>query len=103
MKLLYRYEYGRGAFAHAILRRVQRTLYTLEDLFVVPHLRGRGIGTELLNDVLNDADAYEVTLRLRAVPVDGRLAALERLINWYASYGFVRTDTTKTTMIRYPQ
>ena len=69
----------------------------------MPQLRGRGIGTELLNDILNDADTYEVTLRLRAVPTDPSLAALERLINWYTDHGFVRNDSNKTTMVRHPQ
>lgn len=50
--------------------------------------RGRGFGTELLKQILADADAEEVPLMLEPVATGGLTA--HQLEKWYERHGFVK-------------
>src|SRR5215204_1801378 len=49
--------------------------------------RGRGIGTQLLKMILNDADAEGIVLVLEISPSDG--LDFDQLEAWYRRHGFV--------------
>lgn len=65
----------------------------LEYIFVSPHAQGDGLGTVLLNAVIQRCPALHLT------PVND-----DRVIRWYERHGFVLTarDGDKLTYSRYP-
>ena len=68
----------------------------------VPHgFRGRGHGSELLEEVLNDADAEEVTLKLTINPYGG--LNYDQLQSWYERRGFqCQIDDEGPVFVRRP-
>ena len=68
---------GDGGTSHA----------NIEEVYVQPAHRRRGIGGRLLSRVTADADREGVTLYLDIVPGDGMDA--DQLRAWYGRHGFV--------------
>lgn len=68
------------------------------DIALLPHYRGRGIGTALLNDLAAEADASAAAVRLHVEPWNRAVRLYERL-------GFRRTGEQGLywTMERSPQ
>lgn len=66
----------------------------------VPHQhRGCGVGTQLLLEVLKDADVEQETLYLEPASSGGLLQ--NELVEWYARHGFVYF--VGPVMIRHPR
>jgi len=59
----------------------------LEEVYVFPVHRRRGIASRLLRRVTADADREDVALYLDIVPGDGMDA--DQLRDWYGRHGFV--------------
>jgi GNAT superfamily N-acetyltransferase len=76
----------------------------LSDLWVSPSVRGRGLGEQLLGQLLVLADLHQVPVRLRPCSFDRRRGTgltTARLRRWYGRYGFAaRGDVW---MVRAPQ
>lgn len=62
--------------------------------------RGLGVGTKLLRQILDDADAERVTLVLGPSPSDG--LDFDQLVAWYQRHGFSWTRSG-AMMERLPQ
>lgn len=116
---------GAGPIEHAICLAVRalRTRVRAEAMLVVafeedvigldllkvePELRGKGIGTRIMLDVLGIADRFGVPVRLQpyCLAPDGDGLDQEGLESWYRSFGFVMTGHVSPTgqpiMIRPP-
>src|SRR4051794_31508511 len=65
----------------------------IHEVFVDPDYRFNGWGRALLTLVCADADADNATLTIHIVPLAGFDA--DRLLAFYESFGFVRTDSTE--------
>jgi GNAT superfamily N-acetyltransferase len=63
--------------------------------------RGKGYGTQILNDITNDADRDGITLCL--VPVPSAEWSKKTLVDWYKRHGFVWDQCVDSKrLIRYP-
>jgi hypothetical protein len=65
--------------------------------------RGKGHASDLLADVLRDADAARVTLLVVVEPFADEPMGLEALSAWYARHGFVSIQASPRVMARMPQ
>ena len=89
--------YGAGTLPHSfalgaatvVLLVKGETLY-IHTLHVAKDARGSGHGSRALKQVIKEADASGVVLRLRVLPYDGD-RSFKRLFAWYSQYGFYRT------------
>lgn len=63
--------------------------------------RQQGIGTDLLKEILADADREGMTLHIEVQASDG--PSRKQLRQWYMKYGFVSSDVFKYFLIRTPQ
>ena len=64
----------------------------LEDLYVVPEARGRGVGGKLIDAVINWCRSKRCTILAAMVTPDGQAA--HDLIGYYAAHGFRETGRT---------
>lgn len=64
----------------------RREYYVITRINVMERYRGQGLGTQILEMILADADAENVTLLLEPVPSGG--LDHKELIGWYARHGF---------------
>jgi aminoglycoside 6'-N-acetyltransferase I len=64
----------------------------LEDLYVVPEVRGRGVGGKLIEAVMNWCRSKRCTLVAAMVTPEGRDA--HDLVGYYATHGFRETGRT---------
>lgn len=83
----------KGIFAAAIadvckmpVDSTRREYYVITRINVMERYRGRGFGTQILNEILADADAEDVILYLDPLPSGGLNA--EELKAWYERHGF---------------
>jgi predicted GNAT family N-acyltransferase len=60
--------------------------------------RGKGIGSTLLTEIVEEADRYSVDLYLGISPSDG--LDFNSLEDWYKRYGFVLCDNENDLYIR---
>ena len=65
----------------------------LDRLVVPAERRGAGLGTMVMNDIIEWADMHELTIALTPSPDFGGNKA--RLAKWYRSMGFVMTKGRK--------
>lgn len=104
------------------LQRIIRTTFSdsLEKLFIFqnsnyieinmirinPHMKNKGIGTKIMQDIIEYADSGNYILHL--TPSDDFGSDVKRLTKFYKSFGFVMNSGknkdfhTKDKMIRYP-
>ena len=71
-------------------------------IFVPYDLRGQGIGSQMLNMVIADADSSDITLCLEVQPDDSDLN-YDQLVAWYQRHGFKWWVRYPGLMIRRPQ
>lgn len=64
--------------------------------------RGQGIGTAVMNDIVNFADSHQFMMKLIPVPDD---SSVTRLIKFYKRFGFVlkRDSSVGYFMVRSPK
>jgi len=77
--------------------------FRVNQLWVPPNMQGKGIGTEIMNNLKNLANKKKKRITLNQDPDKGRE---EDLDNFYKKHGFVPNSgdsTTKDTHIRNPQ
>lgn len=75
----------------------------MNQLWVPPNMQGKGIGTEIMNNLKNLANKKKKRITLNQDPDKGREKDLD---NFYNKHGFLpnRGDsTTKDTHIRNPR
>lgn len=68
-----------------------RDAFFIQRINVIRRFRGQGIGTELLQRVVEDADYEEVKLTLTINPFSDADLNYDQLQSWYERYGFVET------------
>lgn len=66
------------------------TGWTITRINVPRDVRGRGLGTKILVEIITDADAEGVSLWLEVSPSDG--LNYIQLVDWYKRHGFVSID-----------
>lgn len=64
----------------------KREYWVITRINVMEQFRGQGYGTRILEDILRDADAENVTLFLEPAASGG--LSQEELIEWYKRHGF---------------
>ena len=64
----------------------------LEDLYVIPEMRGRGVGGKLIESVISWCRSQHCTLVSAMVTPEGQ--ATRDLIGYYAAHGFRETGRT---------
>jgi GNAT superfamily N-acetyltransferase len=77
---------GRDAGVIALER--QTDCLRLHQLFVLPEYQGRGIGSQCVQGVMEEARALSLPIRLQVLKVNARAMA------FYLRLGFVQTDST---------
>jgi ribosomal protein S18 acetylase RimI-like enzyme len=90
MRRCYHLSVGHRATATAHLRAGMEGTWWLTNLHVPVGYRGEGYGRALLERVCEDADYYDVALRLDARPSGGLDYAA--LVAWYERCGFVQDN-----------
>lgn len=68
--------------------------YCIDRITVKLESRKIGIGTELMNEIIEDADREQVILYLIAAPLDKEGIPFKKLIQWYRKFGFFSIDET---------
>tara|TARA_B100001939_G_C16870754_1_gene586281 strand:- start:566 stop:1042 length:477 start_codon:yes stop_codon:yes gene_type:complete len=76
-------------------------LYWLE----VKNEKCKGVGTEILNHILDACEEHNVNLTLVPVPLEAKTwkendSLTKRLLNWYKSFGFIQIDN-RTPQLTY--
>lgn len=69
------------------------------DIQVPAHLRGQGIGSAVMYDLIEQADELGMALDIWCEP-DPQMCSPEVLSKWYERFGFERTGVTKPGAIR---
>src|SRR5215510_11884606 len=92
-------QYSTPDGCYALVDNTQPGTATVAWLFVPAPIRGRGLGTALLSQVLRDADSEDCTLLLIPQPGMNGLT-YGQLVQWYHRHGF--NWETHNTMLRYP-
>jgi len=82
---LCRFIEANGVQAGFILIRPQEDHWLLDHLYILPEHQGRGIGAAVLHDLVKNADAQHMPIRVGAL----RGSDSNR---FYERHGFVRTD-----------
>lgn len=96
--MYYRRLSGRPAVADVWVHEPGKALIT--RINVPLEHRREGIGTELLREIIEDADREGVTLHIEVQASDG--PAREALLKWYEKHGFISSDIYKYFVIREP-
>lgn len=74
--------------SEAVPQSMRPHVRELLNLYVPPEARHKRLATVLLNLVCQEADANGITLLLTARPQDDQGPSEEKLIEWYARFGF---------------
>lgn len=70
-----------------------KTGFSIDTVMVPPAHRGKGIGTNLIQHILNMADAAGKTVRINAYPIGNATdEKLRQLITYYMRFGFYIED-----------
>lgn len=77
---------------------------TVELWWIQVYDKGNGLGTEIMNKILNVSN--ELGIRVRVIPVDidnkeKKLENLNRLRDWYKSFGFQTINFNRTPELYY--
>ncbi len=84
------------------LVEIENSKYLITRVYVPEEHRKKGIGTELLNDVIKDADTECSTLLIEPRPYSDTEMTKKSLINYYKRFGF-KYLSEKDYMIRTPK
>lgn len=76
------------SFSDAVPAGMREQIREVTSLHVPPEQRRQKLATMLLNLVCQEADANGITLLLTARPMDDQGPDEEKLIEWYAKFGF---------------
>jgi GNAT superfamily N-acetyltransferase len=84
----------------------------LSDMYIQPEYRGKGIGTKIMNDIINISDEMNLPVVLIPEPEENSMSQ-RQLINFYKKFGFIINRGDKMdyslsipfvmTMVRYPK
>lgn len=77
---------------------------TVELWWIEVFNKGIGLGTEILNSILNVSDELEIRVRVIPVDFDNKEKKIENLIrlrDWYKSFGFKSIDYNRTPVLFY--
>lgn len=87
-------------FAQAFLQCNMEDEWEINEIFVDPRFRGRGHGTELLEQICRDADLQGVTLTLEVCCLDQSHGMRDpELLEWYKRHGFRRYGANLTNFV----
>lgn len=100
MKDTYHVRHGPTIAAFAHLMEFD-TGWCVTELFVTKPNRGEGLGSRLLEMILEDADEEGETLILEPKPFGGGDMDRSDLTDWYTRHGFEYADGGY--LIRYPE
>lgn len=112
MKTVYfkRLDNTHAAIADLVLMSASRALGVLapEGSFLITRInvpiayRRKGLGTEMLKEIIEDADKEGVTLVLECVPSDMKMTQ-RVLAKWYEKHGFSTHQHLDWIMMRRPR
>lgn len=100
MKSGYWIQVGSGRIAVADLVELLDSVWLITRINVPLGYRGRGYGRSLLEQIVEDAEAEDVTLVLE-ISSYGSEMDNERLQEWYMRYGFVECEDSSSTLFGY--
>jgi GNAT superfamily N-acetyltransferase len=82
-----------------VVAALEEGVIDLDLLKVEPELRGKGIGTRIMLEVLDIADRFGVPIRLQPYSLAENGGGLDQdsLEAWYRSFGFVMTGRVSPT------
>lgn len=84
------------------LMEIEKNKFLVTRVSVPREHRGKGIGTELLNKVIKDADKECATLLIEPQPYADTTMTKKSLINYYKRFGF-EYISEEDYMIRKPK
>jgi N-acetylglutamate synthase-like GNAT family acetyltransferase len=90
MRTNYTVRCGPTHIAICDISKINGKLYEVHRINVPPAYRGRGFGRELLKQLLADADANSVCLRLWVLPSGG--LGRRKLTAWYLRHAFIQRE-----------
>ncbi len=101
MKIVYAIPCPGGA-AQVDLMDLNPTLHLITRVIVPVESRRRGYGSQLMEQVCEDADDDGVTLTLEPQPYTNSMS-VDQLIAWYAKFGFHPDNVNIGALAREPR
>jgi hypothetical protein len=77
---------------------------TVELYWIQMFNKGLGLGSEIMNTILDLSDEFGIRIRVIPVDIDNyerKIKNLFRLRNWYRSFGFKSYDSNRTPVMFY--
>lgn len=97
------YMVARDVRATACVVQIRPAAYLITRIEVGPEDRGEGYATNLLRQVIEDAEAEGAALHLGVSPDDSDGLDSIQLTRWYERYGFVSRENCEGYMVRRAQ